>query len=83
VNEMVSVGALKLEGKRETVNGRKPNLYTINNNKLFSVSVEVLLKRISVAIIDLDFNLIYHEQNKAFILENTEECLVEVIEFIR
>lgn len=82
VNEMVGAGALKLEGKRETVNGRKPNLYIINKNKLFSVSVEILLKRISVAIIDMDFNLIYHEQNKDFILENTQDCLDEVIGFI-
>lgn len=83
MNEMVDNGAVSILGKRETNNGRKPNIYGIDKSKLYTVSVEILLKRITVAILDLDFNIIYIEENKKFKLENTEKCLQETTAFIQ
>jgi len=82
VNELQEEGFLRVAGKKETLNGRKPAIYALNNVNFYALSVEVLLKRISVGIIDSRLNTVYYRQKTDFILENTQACLDKVESFI-
>ncbi len=83
INELMADDLVVEEGKKETENGRRPTLYTLNINKFYAVGVEILFKRISVAVVRLDQEVILEKQDKNFKLENTPECLEKVISFIQ
>ncbi|MGQ1890145.1 ROK family transcriptional regulator [Thermophagus sp. OGC60D27] len=83
INELIADNLVKEEGKKETDNGRKPMLYSLNINKFFAVGVEILFKRISVSVVRLDQKIVFKRQDKKFILENTPECLEKTISFIK
>ncbi len=82
VNELQVEGFLSIVGKKETLNGRKPAIYALKNVNFYALSVEILLKRITVGIIDSKLNTVYYRQKTDFILENTLECLHNVEAFI-
>lgn len=83
MNEMVEKKLIHITGKKETDNGRRPFLYTLNQNHFYSVGVEILLKRLSITIIDIQFKEVYSFDDKDFRLENTPESLDRVVDFIR
>ncbi|MBW6480864.1 MAG: ROK family protein [Bacteroidales bacterium] len=82
VNELQDEGFLAVVGKKETLNGRKPSIYALKNVNFYALSVEILLKRISVGIIDSRLNTVYYRQKTDFNLENNQECLDKVESFI-
>lgn len=82
VNELQDEGVLTVAGKKETPNGRKPAIYDLKNVSFYALSIEILLKRISVGIIDSHLNSVYYRQKTGFTLENTQECLDNVESFI-
>ncbi len=82
VNQLQREGVLSIVGKKETVNGRRPIIYGLKDVAFHAVSVEILLKRVSVGIIDSEFNILYHKQKTDFELENTPECLAGIELFI-
>ena len=82
VNELKNDGFLTATGKKETVNGRKPILYSLSSPNTYALSVEIVLKRITVGLIDLKLNTVYYRQKTDFILENTPDCLRKVEGFI-
>ncbi len=82
VNQLKDEGFLTTIGKKETPNGRRPNIYGLKNVDFHALSVEILLKRISVGIIDSKLNILYYRQKTDFELENTQECLDSIEAFI-
>jgi predicted NBD/HSP70 family sugar kinase len=70
------------EGKRETENGRRPELYALNREKFYVVGVEILLKWIHVSVVRIDARVVHQVYNEGFILENTPECLSYITSFI-
>jgi len=82
VNELQTEGFLGIVGKKETHNGRKPAIYDLKNVRFYAISVEILLKRISVGIIDSQLDTVYCKNNTEFVLENTADCLKEVEKYI-
>jgi transcriptional regulator of PTS gene len=82
VNELQNEGFLRIVGKKDTINGRKPFIYALSNINFYALGVEILLKRITVGIVDSRLNTIYYRQKTDFILENTPECLKKVEDFI-
>ncbi len=82
VNELQTEGFLSAIGKKETLNGRKPHIYGLKNVNFYALSVEILLKRITVGIIDSKLNAVYYRQKTDFILENTKTCLGKIESFI-
>lgn len=82
VNQLREEGFLTITGKKETPNGRRPNVYDLKNVNFHALSVEILLKRISVGIIDSKLNILYYRQKTDFELENTKECLDSIEAFI-
>lgn len=83
INELISKNWMLEKGKRETDNGRKPTLYSINKEKFYAVGVEILLKRIQVKVMRINSTEVHEVKDNAFVLENTKQCLSQVIEFIR
>ncbi|HMM11704.1 MAG TPA: ROK family transcriptional regulator [Bacteroidales bacterium] len=83
VNELQEEGFLKVVGKKENQNGRKPLLYALNDPNFFAIAVEVSMKRISVALVDPGLNILKYRQKIDFKLENTQECLDQVEQFIQ
>jgi len=71
------------EGKKETENGRKPELYALNKENFYAVGVEILLKWIQVSIVRIDTTLLYEVYNEEFILENLPGCLNYIVSFIQ
>ncbi|MFW5706982.1 MAG: ROK family transcriptional regulator [Bacteroidota bacterium] len=82
VNELQSEGFLTVAGKKETLNGRKPAVYALKNMSFYALSVEILMKRITVGIVDSKLNTVYYRQKTDFVLSNTPECLKDVENFI-
>lgn len=82
VNQLQEDGFLYVIGKKETVNGRRPNIYGLKNVDFHALSIEILLKRISVGIIDSRLNILYYRQKTDFELTNTPECLAGIEAFI-
>lgn len=83
INELIEQDCINEVGKRETDNGRKPVLYSINKERFYAVGLEVVLKRIEVKIVRIDKEVIYEARDNDFLLENTGDCLNFVIDFIR
>ncbi|PRY99887.1 putative NBD/HSP70 family sugar kinase [Marinilabilia salmonicolor] len=83
INELITDLLVLEEGKKETENGRRPTLYTLNIDKFHAIGVEILFKRISIAVVRLDQKVILEKQDINFRLENTPECLETVISFIQ
>lgn len=81
-NELINSKWVIEEGKKETESGRRPTLYALNKELICAVGVEILLKSIQVTILKIGFDVILSEQDKTFVLENTQECLDKVISFI-
>jgi transcriptional regulator of PTS gene len=82
MNELLDEGFMRVLGKKETNNGRKPLLYTLNNTNFYSLVVEISMKRVSVGIVDAFLNITKYKQKTDFILENTPSCLDAVEKFI-
>lgn len=82
VNELQLEGFLSIVGKKETMNGRKPHIYALKDVNFFALSVEILLKRITVGIIDSKLNAVYYRQKSDFELENSQACLDKIESFI-
>lgn len=70
------------EGKRETDNGRRPTLYAVNLEKFYVVGVEILSKFIHVSIVRIDFKTAHKTFNRQFRLEDTNECLHYIRDYI-
>lgn len=83
VNELIEGGIIFELGKKETDNGRRPSLYSVDPNYAFSIGVVVLLKGLSVSIFNLGMEEVYNSEDSGFILENSHECLDKVIGFIQ
>jgi len=82
MNELLDEGFMRVVGKKDTSNGRKPLLYALNNTNFYSLVVEISMKRISVGIVDAFLNITNYRQKTDFYLENTPECLNTVEEYI-
>ena len=82
INELIESKWVIEEGKKETELGRRPTLYTLNKERMCAVGVVILLKRIHVTILKIGFDVLQNEQDKSFILENTQACIDRVIAFI-
>ena len=82
INELFEDGVIVEAGKLETESGRRPLLYRVDPAYAFTLGVVILLKGISFSIFNLSMEKVYGCENKAFVLENTPECLEEVIGFL-
>lgn len=82
INELIEDRVITSSGKKETGNGRKPIMYSLNPSSLYSVGVEILMRRISIGIVDLRFNTVFYKRDKNFRISDSEECLEYVKDFI-
>ncbi len=82
VKELFDSKCIIEEGKRATDNGRRPTLYAINLENFYVVGVEILSKFIHVSIVRIDFETVYKEFNREFRLEDTDECLHYIRDYI-
>jgi len=69
-------------GFKETGSGRKPVLYSLNKDKLYTVGLRVDLSRLQLVISRIDFSLVYEVNEDNFIIENTQSCLEYVVRFV-
>ena len=83
VKELVENNYVLEEGKRETDNGRRPTVYTLNLKNFYVVGVEILAKFIHVSVVRIDMETVFQAVNRQFILENTEGCLDYITSFIQ
>lgn len=82
INELIETRIIVEVGKMETDNGRRPSVYKVDPNYAYCVGVVILLKGISFSIFNLEMKEVYKFDNNDFILENTSECLADVVAFI-
>lgn len=82
INELFEEGVIVEAGKQETESGRRPLLYRVDPGYACAIGVVILLKGISFSLFNLSMEKVYGCENKAFVLENTPECLEEVIGFL-
>lgn len=83
VNELVEQGLVIEQGKKETENGRRPALYTLNKDVFYTVGAEILSKWIHVSVVRIDLETVHEAFNRSFRLEDTQGCLNYIISFIQ
>ena len=69
-------------GVKETESGRKPVLYSLNKDKVYTVGLRIDLAKMQLVISRIDFSLVYEVFEDNFKVENTESCLKHVVNFI-
>lgn len=82
IQELIQEEWVVEAGKKETDNGRKPSLYSLNLTKYFMAGMEIGLKTLRVVVTRLDCSAVYEGELKSFELENTPECLEIVLDFL-
>lgn len=83
INALIDGGVVKSEGKKETANGRRPSLYSLKQTELYVISLEILLNKLTVSLVDMNLNILQMRRSMDFVLANTEESLQEVVSFTR
>lgn len=83
INELFEDGVIVEAGKLETESGRRPLLYRVDPGYAYSIGVVILLKGISFSVFNLSMEKVFGCEKSSFVLENTPECLEEVILFFR
>ena len=83
IKELVEKQYILEDGKKETDNGRPPELYSLNKQRFYAVGVEILMKYLHVSIVRIDSEVQYEADNKQFLLENTPEGLQYIESFIQ
>ncbi|HEX7753702.1 MAG TPA: ROK family protein [Niabella sp.] len=74
INELISENLVLDHGKVVNVVGRKPNLYGLNPNCAYLLSVEVNRNNLNIAILNFANEIVHIERDIAFLLQNTPAC---------
>jgi len=82
MNELMEEGFMRVLGKKNTRNGRKPQLFILCNTNFYSLVVEVSTKRVSVGIVDAFLTFTKYKQNTDFYLQNNQHSLETIEQFI-
>ncbi|QHV99470.1 ROK family protein [Spirosoma endbachense] len=82
VNELINDGLVQDYGKIESTGGRKPNLYGVVPDSAFFIGVDVKHSHINIGLLNLQKSLIKVTENLAYKLDNTEESLEVLCQYI-
>lgn len=82
INELLAEKLIIEAGKVETDNGRRPVVYKVNPECGYIVGLEILLKRVSLSVYNMEMEEVFECKNNEFVLENTPECLYAVDDFL-
>lgn len=86
VMELKEDGYLEDNGKIETSGGRRPNVFGLAADAFYFLGVDVRRRRIDIALLDFQGNIIEKKEGIPFILENTmvafEQICTEINSFI-
>lgn len=86
VTELKEDGYLEDNGKIETSGGRRPNVFGLAADAFYFLGVDVRRRRIDIALLDFQGNIIEKKEGIPFVLENTmaafEQICLEINNFI-
>lgn len=86
VMELKEDGYLEDNGKIETSGGRRPNVFGLAADAFYFLGVDVRRRRVDIALLDFQGNIIEKKEGIPFILENTmvafEQICTEINRFI-
>lgn len=74
VNELIGEGLLLDHGKILNGVGRKPNIYGLNPDSSYFLSVEANRRHVNIAVVNFLEEIILTERDIPFTLENTPQC---------
>lgn len=84
--ELKEDGYLEDNGKIETSGGRRPNVFGLSADAFYFLGVDVRRRRIDMALLDFQGNIINKKDSVPFVLENTmaafEQVCLEINRFI-
>ncbi len=86
VAELKEDGYLEDNGKIETSGGRRPNVFGLAADAFYFLGVDVRRRRLDIALLDFQGNIIEKKEGIPFVLENTmaafEQICLEINNFI-
>lgn len=86
VSELKEDGYLEDNGKIETSGGRRPNVFGLAADAFYFLGVDVRRRRVDIALLDFQGNIIEKKEGIPFVLENTmaafERICQEINHFI-
>ncbi|WP_270090363.1 ROK family transcriptional regulator [Sphingobacterium sp. SYP-B4668] len=82
VNELIHEGIILDHGKILNGVGRKPNIYGLNPDCAYFLSVEATRQHINIAIVNFLEEPIHTQRDIPFTLENTDECFERLCSII-
>ena len=69
-------------GKKETLYGRRPELFNLNYDRYYTLGILITFDRINLIICDINLKIIHEAQSEDFKLENNQYSLDILISFI-
>lgn len=82
VGELIREGYVKDLGKQNTSGGRRPNVYGLNPKSGYFVGMDVQRKKILLATIDFNGNIVSNDESYPYELANTPEALEQLIHIL-
>ncbi|PKQ65062.1 hypothetical protein BZG02_04315 [Labilibaculum filiforme] len=83
VDDLLGFGVVLESGIGESVGGRRPNLFCLNPEYQYVVGIDITLHSLSLALFDMNNQLVYREEYKEFDLENTSNCTQIIVEKVK
>lgn len=82
VGELIREGYVKDLGKQNTSGGRRPNVYGLNPKSGYFVGMDIQRKKILLATIDFNGNIVSNDESYPYELANTPEALEQLIHIL-
>ena len=82
VGELIREGYVKDLGKQNTSGGRRPNVYGLSPKSGYFVGMDVQRKKILLATIDFNGNIVSNDESYPYELANTPEALEQLIHIL-
>ena len=82
VGELIREGYVKDLGKQNTSGGRRPNVYGLNPKSGYFVGMDVQRKKILLATIDFNGNIVSNDESYPYEMANTPEALEQLIHIL-
>ena len=83
VSDLIEDRWVTTGGKKKTTQGRKPTMYKVNSNAFYIVGVKIGFKELVVIYTDINMKLIEQKRLKNFKLNDNEQCLNQIVNFIK
>ena len=79
LNELVDSSLIEIKGKGESIGGRRPNVYAINNESAYFLSIDVIQHQVKAAILDSSFSVVGDIHTASIVLDERDDSFATIL----